>query len=169
VALYGLENHAGTPVYVHDKVCVVDDVWASIGSDNLNLRSWTHDSELSCAVLDERRDDRAPQVVDRFDDGARVFARDLRLRLSREHLDREPGDDADLVDPKGAFVAFADSAAALQRWLEDGCRGPRPPGRLRPYAVPGLHAWSRLWATRLYETLYDPDGRPPALRRRGAF
>ena len=46
VAAYGIENHAGTPVYVHAKVCVVDDVWASIGSDNFNRRSWTHDSEL---------------------------------------------------------------------------------------------------------------------------
>ena len=53
VAVYGIENHAGTPVYVHAKVCVVDDTWATVGSDNINLRSWTHDSELSLAVLDE--------------------------------------------------------------------------------------------------------------------
>ena len=63
--MYGVENHAGTPVYVHAKVCVVDDVWAAVGSDNVNRRSWTHDSELSCAVLDEERDLRAPRVVDR--------------------------------------------------------------------------------------------------------
>ena len=53
VAVYGIENHAGTPVYVHAKVCVVDDVWAAVGSDNINRRSWTHDSELSCAVIDD--------------------------------------------------------------------------------------------------------------------
>jgi phosphatidylserine/phosphatidylglycerophosphate/cardiolipin synthase-like enzyme len=35
VAVYGIENHAGTPVYVHVKVCVIDDVWASVGSDNV--------------------------------------------------------------------------------------------------------------------------------------
>src|SRR3984893_6193882 len=52
VAVYGIENHDGTPVYVHAKACIVDDVWASVGSDNFNRRSWTHDSELSCAVLD---------------------------------------------------------------------------------------------------------------------
>ena len=56
VGVYGIENHAGTPIYVHAKVCVVDDVWATVGSDNINLRSWTHDSELSCAVLDDRLD-----------------------------------------------------------------------------------------------------------------
>ena len=53
VHVFDVENHAGTPVYVHAKVCVIDDVWASVGSDNFNRRSWTHDSELSCAVLDD--------------------------------------------------------------------------------------------------------------------
>ncbi len=52
VAVYGLENAAGTPIYVHAKVCIVDDTWSIIGSDNFNRRSWTHDSEISCAILD---------------------------------------------------------------------------------------------------------------------
>jgi hypothetical protein len=132
VAVYGIENHHGNPVYVHAKVCVIDDVWASVGSDNLNRRSWTHDSELSCAVVDERRDDREPRVVDRFGDGARTFARNLRLELAREHLDRDPGEDADLIEPRGAFTAFAEAAQRLQHWHDTGCTGPRPPGRLRP-------------------------------------
>ena len=51
-AIYGLENHAGTPVYVHAKACVIDDTWTTIGSDNFNRRSWTHDSELSAVVID---------------------------------------------------------------------------------------------------------------------
>ncbi|MBV9821202.1 MAG: phospholipase, partial [Actinobacteria bacterium] len=82
-AFYGVENVAGTPVYVHAKVCVVDDVWASVGSDNVNRRSWTHDSELSCAVFDDEPDGREPRLLDRFGDGARRFARDLRLTLAR--------------------------------------------------------------------------------------
>jgi phosphatidylserine/phosphatidylglycerophosphate/cardiolipin synthase-like enzyme len=169
VAVYGIENHAGTPVYVHAKVCVVDDVWASIGSDNVNRRSWTHDSELSCAVLDDERDPRTPQFVDGYGDGARKFARNLRLQLAREHLDREAGDDADLVDPEAMFQAFAASAAALHRWHQDGQSGPRPPGRLRPYVLPRLSRFTRAWATPLYRTVYDPDGRPLALRRRHEF
>src|SRR4029450_7274 len=36
VAVYDLENQLGTPIYVHAKVCVIDDVWAAVGSDNLN-------------------------------------------------------------------------------------------------------------------------------------
>jgi phosphatidylserine/phosphatidylglycerophosphate/cardiolipin synthase-like enzyme len=42
VTVYGIENRAGTPVDVHVKVCIIDDVWASVGSDNFNRRSWTH-------------------------------------------------------------------------------------------------------------------------------
>ena len=169
VAVYGVENHAGTPVYVHAKACVVDDVWASIGSDNVNRRSWTHDSELSCAVLDEDRDSRDPQVMDSHGDGARTFARNLRLQLAREHLDREPGDDADLIDARSVFEAFAESAAAVQRWHDDGRTGPRPPGRLRPYVLPELSRFTQAWATPLYRTIYDPDGRPFRLRRRHEF
>jgi phosphatidylserine/phosphatidylglycerophosphate/cardiolipin synthase-like enzyme len=169
VAVYGVENHAGTPVYVHAKACVVDDVWAAVGSDNVNRRSWTHDSELSCAVLDDHRDTREPRVLDRRGDGARTFARDLRLRLAREHLDRDAGDDADLIDPVSVFEAFARSAATLERWHDAGRTGTRPPGRLRPYRMSPQSRLTRAWATPLYRTIYDPDGRPLGLRRRHAF
>ncbi|MCU1657923.1 MAG: phosphatidylserine/phosphatidylglycerophosphate/cardiolipinsynthase-like protein [Pseudonocardiales bacterium] len=169
VAFYGIENHAGTPVYVHAKVCVIDDVWASIGSDNVNRRSWTHDSELSCAVFDESLDERPPRVVDRFGDGARRFARDLRLSLAREHLDRAPGEDADLLDPASAFEQFAASAARLQAWHDGGRRGERPPGRLRPYDLEPMSRRTRLWAEPLYRVVYDPDGRPLRMRLRHEF
>ena len=149
VAVYGVENHAGTPVYVHAKVCIIDDVWTSVGSDNINRRSWTHDSELSCAVLDGARDPRPPSVVDRFGDGARGFARELRLSLAREHLDRGPGDDQDLLDPRSAFAAFADSARTLAAWQAGDRRGPRPPGRLQPHSAPRLDRRTLAWATPL--------------------
>lgn len=169
VAVYGIENHAGTPVYVHAKVCVVDDVWASVGSDNVNRRSWTHDSELSCAVLDEELDGREPRVIDRFGDGACRFARSLRLELAREHLDRTEGEDADLIDPVSAFDAFARSAEALQRWHDGGRRGDRPPGRVLPYRQERLSRRTIAWAAPLYRTFYDPDGRPRRMRRRAEF
>ena len=78
-AIFDLENEEGTPIYVHAKTVVVDDTWAAVGSDNLNRRSWTHDSELSCAILDGDRDLRELADPAGLGDGARVFARDLRL------------------------------------------------------------------------------------------
>jgi phosphatidylserine/phosphatidylglycerophosphate/cardiolipin synthase-like enzyme len=167
VHAFDVENHAGDPVYVHAKVCVVDDVWASVGSDNFNRRSWTHDSELSCAVLDETRDHRAPTDPAGLGDGARVFARDLRLRLMREHLDRAPdgSEDADLLDPAAAVAAVRASAEELAAWHEGGRVGPRPPGRLVPHAPERISRLTRLWAMPAYRLVYDPDGRPWRHRR----
>ena len=166
-AVYGVENAAGTPVYVHAKVCVVDDTWATIGSDNFNRRSWTHDSELSAAVLDDTRDPREPLDPGGLGDGARTYARDLRLLLQREHLDR--ADDDGLIDPLGAFDALRRSAATLQAWHDGGRVGLRPPGRLRPLVDPTLSPTTKRWATPAYHRVYDPDGRPRAVRRRQAF
>ncbi|MFE6618120.1 phospholipase D family protein [Streptomyces sp. NPDC057740] len=173
VAVYGLENHAGTPVYVHAKVCVIDDVWASVGSDNINLRSWTHDSELTCAVLDESTDPREPRDPGGLGDGARRFARDLRLELACEHLDLTP-DSAPpasdpLCDPLKAFDAFAASAAALDAWYDNGRRGPRPPGRLRTYHRPRLSRMASTLHAPLHRLFVDPDGRPFGLRRRNDY
>jgi phosphatidylserine/phosphatidylglycerophosphate/cardiolipin synthase-like enzyme len=56
------------PIYVHSKVAIVDDRWATIGSANLNSRGMSHDAELNLAVLDSD------------------FARALRLMLWTEHL-----------------------------------------------------------------------------------
>ncbi len=155
VAVYGLENHHDVPVYVHAKLCVVDDVWSCVGSDNLNIRSWTHDSELSCAIMD--------------DDGGTTTGRALRLGLHREHLDREPGDDLDLIDPVDVFAAYRDAAKTLDAWHADGRDVPRPPGRLRTYQPPKLTRWERLCAKPLYGLICDPDGRPNKMRRRAEF
>lgn len=166
-AVYSVESHAGTPVYVHAKVCVIDDVWAAVGSDNINRRSWTHDSELSAAVLDDRLDDREPRDPGGLGDGARGFARDLRLELAAEHLDHDDPDA--LCDPVAAFDAFARSAAALDAWYEGGRRGPRPPGRLRGYPTPVLSRVSATLSRPLQRLIADPDGRPRALRRRDGY
>jgi phosphatidylserine/phosphatidylglycerophosphate/cardiolipin synthase-like enzyme len=163
--IYDVENHAGVPVYVHAKVVVIDDVWAMVGSDNLNRRSWTHDSELSCAVLDEATDQREPRDPAGLGDGARVFARELRLALWREHLDRAPEDAIeDLLDPARAFKAMHDSARALHAWHDSGRTGPRPPGRLCPHVPERMAWWRKPLAVPVYRWLYDPDGR--ALRDR---
>ena len=164
VAIYGIENHESTPVYVHAKVCVMDDVWATIGSDNFNRRSWTHDSELSAVVVDPSAEDHSP------------YARRLRLTLAAEHLDREVADDdsllevmADCVDGAGMFTAYAEAAKALDAWHDGGRVGERPPGRLRCLQPPELTRLERAAALVPYLVLHDPDGRPRPLRSKDGF
>ncbi len=117
---------------MHAKVVVVDDVWAMIGSDNLNRRFWSHDSELSIGVLDSERDPRDPRDPAGLGDGARTFARDLRLRLWREHLDRDAADLADLMHPEDAFAAFRQQAEQLAAWHDGGRPGPSRPAASCP-------------------------------------
>jgi phosphatidylserine/phosphatidylglycerophosphate/cardiolipin synthase-like enzyme len=154
---------------VHAKVCVIDDVWAAVGSDNLNRRSWTHDAELSAAVLDETLDDREPRDPAGLGDGARVFARELRLRLWREHLGRGPGEDGDLLDPDSGFEAWRATATALAAWHRSGRHGPRPPGHAAEHHPGRVKPWAAWWAGPVYRALVDPDGRPRRLRRAGRF
>lgn len=137
--MFDLENHAGTPIYVHAKVCVVDDEWMTIGSDNLNLRSWTHDSELTCAVVDP--------------DGE--LPRSVRSSLWAEHLGL-PADDARL----------ADLHSALGLWHE---RVGAPGSRVRPHVPPPVSRRTARWAGVAYRRLYDPDGRPRWLRGTSEF
>ncbi|WP_312855771.1 phospholipase D family protein [Nocardioides stalactiti] len=133
-AMFDLANDAGTPIYVHAKVCVVDDTWMTIGSDNLNLRSWTHDSELTCAVVDPAGD----------------LPRDLRSSLWAEHL-ALPAD-----DPR---LAGHDDPIAL--WRE---RVGAPGSRIRDHVPDRVDGARGLWARAVYRTLCDPDGRPRGLR-----
>lgn len=117
VAVLGLVNEAAMPVYVHSKVCIVDDRWASVGSDNLNRRSWTSDSEIACLVTDERDDGVGPAPDD-------AFPVVLRRTLVAEHLGCRPQDVPE--DPHDLFDALVASARALDDWS-----AARAPGRRR--------------------------------------
>ena len=138
-AMYDLRNPDGVPVYVHAKVCVVDDTWMTCGSDNLNMRSWTHDSELTCAVVDP--------------DGE--LPRALRTALWSEHLGL-PADDPRLVDLAGATALWAERAGRADSRIDD--HQIRAPGRAQ-----------RLWADPAYRVFVDPDGRPRHLRGTDEF
>lgn len=59
------------PVYTHAKVAIVDDLWFTIGSANLNSRGMRTDAEINVSVLDP------------------ATARSLRLSLWTEHLQRQ--------------------------------------------------------------------------------
>jgi phosphatidylserine/phosphatidylglycerophosphate/cardiolipin synthase-like enzyme len=56
------------PIYVHAKVAIIDDVWSTVGSGNLNNRGMRDDTEMNVAVLDAE------------------LAYGLRLMLWAEHL-----------------------------------------------------------------------------------
>jgi phosphatidylserine/phosphatidylglycerophosphate/cardiolipin synthase-like enzyme len=147
VAVYNLENEDGVPIYVHAKVCIVDDEWLTCGSDNFNRRSWTSDSELTCAVD-------SPEL-----------ARAVRSELWSEHL----GTDDPELDPIPGFEQWQQQSVALDTWHATGCPGPRPPGRLRPHHPEPVTRLQSLWAGWLARNLYDPDGRSRAARRRNTF
>jgi phosphatidylserine/phosphatidylglycerophosphate/cardiolipin synthase-like enzyme len=168
VAVYDLENERGRPIYVHAKACVVDDVWAAIGSDNLNRRSWTHDSEISCAVIDGTVDEREPSDLTGAGEGARVFARELRLALWREHLGTGT-DESLLLDPVSGFDVWRQIAGALDEWHRTRRSGPRPEGRARAHEPQPVSILARAWAGAFYRLVVDPDGRPPHLKRAHRF
>ena len=73
----------GNPVYVHSKAAVIDDTWVTIGSANLNEHSLFNDTEANVIVRDP------------------AFAREVRLRLWEEHLER-PREEID-GDPARVF------------------------------------------------------------------
>jgi phosphatidylserine/phosphatidylglycerophosphate/cardiolipin synthase-like enzyme len=169
IAVYDLENAHATPIYVHSKLCVVDDIWMVVGSDNLNRRSWTHDSELSCAVIDEERDERAPADPAGCGEGARRLARETRVRVAIEHLGLDEDQADDLVDPERWFARLRAAATALDRWHAEGRLGLRPPGHLRAHPPEHVPRAARPLLRWMHTHLLDPDGRPRKLRRHQVF
>jgi phosphatidylserine/phosphatidylglycerophosphate/cardiolipin synthase-like enzyme len=71
------------PLYVHAKIGIVDDAWIAVGSANLNEHSLFNDTEVDVVSADPG------------------LARDVRLRLWAEHLEREAGEIAG--DPATLF------------------------------------------------------------------
>ncbi len=152
VAVYDLVNEDDVPIYVHSKVCIVDDTWIAIGSDNLNRRSWSHDSEISCSIVEPRAPAQRPGL-----------AADTRIRLAAEHLGLD--EPRDVLDPAAWFAAFSASAAAAQAWEHSGRTQPRPPGRVRVHAPDGVGRLPHPFLRIAHNLVLDPDGRPGALRR----
>jgi hypothetical protein len=54
VALLFPRNRAGSEIYVHAKHMIVDDVWMTIGSSNINYRGMTYDWEFDAGVIGRR-------------------------------------------------------------------------------------------------------------------
>ena len=103
------------------------------------MRSWTHDSELTCAVVDP--------------DGE--LPRALRTTLWAEHLGL-PRDDERLADLDDPMSVWRSQLGA-------------PGSRIGLHEPPELPRATRAWARTAYRLFYDPDGRPRGLRGTSDF
>jgi phosphatidylserine/phosphatidylglycerophosphate/cardiolipin synthase-like enzyme len=93
-------------VYIHAKLILVDDVFASIGSTNFNRRSFEHDGEIHAFAL--------PQALKR--DPANPALR-LRCQVWAEHLGLPPELGLSLLaDPRSALGYFDRSWYRGSRW-----------------------------------------------------
>jgi phosphatidylserine/phosphatidylglycerophosphate/cardiolipin synthase-like enzyme len=159
VGVFDLENDDGTPIYIHAKICVVDDTWITCGSDNFNRRSWTNDSELTCAIVDTTADEQEARGTGAENRTGGGFARDVRLQLWAEHLGLER-DDPRLLDTDTGLALFRASADALDQWHKTDRRSPRPTGRLRHHRTEPVSRRQYVWADPLNRIVVDPDARP---------
>src|SRR3954471_6756783 len=96
VTLHSRSGERAGPLYVHAKVGIVDDRWLAIGSANLNEHSLFNDTEVDVVTCD-------PEL-----------ARDTRLRLWSEHLERPAdADPTKLIDE--VWGPIADEQFARRR------------------------------------------------------
>jgi cardiolipin synthase A/B len=86
-----------TPIYVHGKIMLVDDAWATIGSCNLHASSLSGNSEMNAAIWD-------PGVV-----------RALRCQLLAEHLSLDTTD----LDDRAALARYRQIAEHNRRGMDD--------------------------------------------------
>ena len=168
VGVFDLENSVGTPIYVHAKICIVDDIWVICGSSNFNRRSWTTDSELTCAVLDTTDGNGEPTSSEIGRDHSQPLAQNLRRQLWAEHLGLDRNDPR-LDDPAAGLELWNNTADVLDHWHETGRRAPRPSSRARHHTPQPVTPIQRLWALPVSRLVLDPDGRPRQLRGTAQF
>lgn len=103
VRIAGREHYR--PIYVHAKVAIVDDLWSTVGSANLNNRGMRDDAEMNVATLDSG------------------MAHGLRLMLQAEHLglihEHDLSELSRLLGQQHQSQAERDHAIGVQRYLEE--------------------------------------------------
>lgn len=120
-------------IFVHSKIWVVDDVYAKIGTANVNRRSTTFDTEVDLHIIDGA-----------LDRGVRSAAQNLRVMCWAEHL-RLTGADVGLLD---------DPVFAISLW--DNLAG----GRIKRYDEESEGGKGGLFGKRgTFDNVVDPDGR----------
>jgi phospholipase D1/2 len=97
--LYTPVTRGGTPIYVHAKVLVMDDVLMRVGSSNLNNRSLGFDTECDLAV------EAVPGAPNEPELRTRIAA--LRSAFLAEHLDVEPAAVDQAIEAEGGSLIDA--------------------------------------------------------------
>jgi cardiolipin synthase len=85
-------------IYVHSKIMLIDDAWATIGSCNLHSNSLFGHSEMNASIWDD------------------AIVRDLRCALLSEHL----GQDTGHLDARAALRLYRDIAERNRRRRDAG-------------------------------------------------
>ncbi|KAF2004667.1 phospholipase-like protein PldA [Amniculicola lignicola CBS 123094] len=95
------ENFFQEELYIHAKICIIDDKYVICGSSNINDRSQLgyHDSELSIVMYDT---DKVEITMDGTPYKAGRHAHTLRSMLWREHLGLIPPQSLDATDDPNA-------------------------------------------------------------------
>jgi phosphatidylserine/phosphatidylglycerophosphate/cardiolipin synthase-like enzyme len=95
-------------IFVHAKIMIVDDVFVSIGSANVNRRGFFYDGEINAFAI--------PQALK---DAPLNPARELRTALWAEHLNLSPTMGGALLgDPIAAFDLFRRTPFAGNRFMQ---------------------------------------------------
>lgn len=126
-------------VFVHSKVLAVDDVWATVGSANLDgvsLHSYGDDFAgfAGRRVFRHVRNFDVNAILDDRDHALSGAVRDLRVRLWHEHLGLGPGRLAER--PEGGWLAsWREHAARNVAALAGGDDAPSYAGFVLPYST----------------------------------
>ena len=128
IFIFHVDNSSEDYTYIHAKTTIVDDFFVTIGSANMNHRSHTHDTEINAMIIDT-------EVVH----GKRKFARDLRIKLWKEHLGINSVGEAELkLSDFKSGMSFLKTSSRIKRF--------KPP----------ILSADSLIDDNLYTTLVDP-------------
>ena len=93
------------PVFIHSKICIIDDTFARVGSANLTNRSLGLDTECDLAI-ESGGHARIETAIARF-----------RNRLLGEHLGRAPERVEEVIASEGSLLTAVDSLQSSGRGL----------------------------------------------------
>lgn len=150
--IYIPRNAAGTAIYVHSKMMIVDDEIVRIGSANMNNRSMGLDSECDLFIDAARpgNDHACPPIAR------------LRMRLLAEHLGMTTNDVAAALAKNGSMIDLIEAAPKDRKHLD--------PFVLRPLTdAEKAVADNALFDPERPEDLFEPFSSKRGLFRRGGL